>query len=367
MKILVQDTDGVRALEEGFASEGELQTFLKEHADLMPLDAIELGTPPLLCIGWEVGVASGSQDILYVDQNGLLTIVETKLRKNPEARREVVGQILEYAAQMSAWTAADVERQAARFYADPNSPESYRDSTLEKALYGFAPGLSYEEFLQQLQTNIERGHFRLIIAIDEPPDPLLITVEFVNRFSEHFEMYLIQLKRFRDIAKDQNIFVPALFGRVPKAERSRGQARPWNAESFLRQASEQAPEALAVLRRLVEFAEKEGSVRWGRGARVATLKLAFAAPDGNEITAFWLMANGKIELTFWKWPDALRAAKETFRAALRKVEGIPMDAVETETWRDISVGFLGSDLAWGQFQRAVRALKHAVTGADGNP
>jgi len=92
VKILIQDQQGVRALEEGYASEAELQTFLREHSDLMPVDEIELGTPPLLCIGWEVSVASGSQDLLYVDETGLLTIVETKLKKNPEAKREVVGQ-----------------------------------------------------------------------------------------------------------------------------------------------------------------------------------------------------------------------------------------------------------------------------------
>lgn len=82
-------------------SEAELQTFLKEHPDLIPLEEIDLKAQPLLCIGWEVGLASGTESILYIDPSGLLTVVETKLKRNPEARREVVGQILEYAAQMS--------------------------------------------------------------------------------------------------------------------------------------------------------------------------------------------------------------------------------------------------------------------------
>ena len=237
MKILIQDQQGVRALEEGYASEEELQTFLREHPDLMPLEEIELNAPGLLCIGWEVGLASGAEDILYIDQNGLLTVVETKLRKNPEARREVVGQILEYAAQMSDWSSADVERQADKFFASSECPDQYRGSTLEKALQVFLeasealPEFSYEYFLQQVQTNIERGHFRLVIAIDEPPEPLLKTVEFVNHFSERFELYLIQLKRFRDLAKKQNIFVPALFGRVvAKASRQR---KVWTWEKFV--------------------------------------------------------------------------------------------------------------------------------------
>ena len=216
MKILVQDKQGVRALEPGFADEKELQTFLRENSDLMPTDEIEVGTPPLLCIGWEVGVASGSQDLLYIDETGLLTIVETKLKKNPEARREVVGQILEYASDASAWTASEVEAKAQKFYASKECPPGYEGKTLEEALRRFLEltdssareGFSYEDFLNQVSVNLQHGHIRLIIAIDETPPSLLRTVEFVNRFSERFEMYLIQLKRFHDEATGQNIFVP---------------------------------------------------------------------------------------------------------------------------------------------------------------
>lgn len=258
MKILVQDDKGVRELEEGFASEDELQTFLKEHPDLMPLEEIDLNAPPLLCIGWEVGLASGAEDILYIDPNGLLTVVETKLRRNPEARREVVGQILEYAAQMSTWIAADVERQAEKFFNSSVCPEQYRGCTLETALRVFLessellPEFSYEYFLEQVAGNIERGQFRLVIAIDEPPEPLLKTVEFVNRFSERFEMYLIQLKRFRDLARDQNIFVPALFGKV--AGRGRRQRREWSWERYVKELGWSAEDVQSI-KSLVERLE----------------------------------------------------------------------------------------------------------------
>jgi hypothetical protein len=237
MKILVRDESGVRALEEGFASEAELQEFLREHPDLMPLEEIDLNAPALLCIGWEVGLASGAEDLLYIDRNGLLTVVETKLRKNPEARREVVGQILEYAAQMATWSSTDVARQAERFFSSSACPEQYRGCTLEKALQLFVESseglsdLSYDCFLGQVQANIDNGRFRLIIAVDEPPEPLLRTVEFVNRFSLRFEMYLIQLKRFRDLAREQNIFVPALFGKVASTRPKDG----WTWERYRRE------------------------------------------------------------------------------------------------------------------------------------
>ena len=132
MKILIRDEQGMRELEEGYASEEELQRFLKEHSDLMPLEEIDPVNvpPPLLCIGWE-------------------------------AHRAVVGQILEYAAEMCSWTSADIERQAERFFASGNCPEPYKGCTLERALGVFLgggelpPDFSYEDFLQKVQTNID--------------------------------------------------------------------------------------------------------------------------------------------------------------------------------------------------------------------
>jgi len=235
MKILIQDEHGVRELEEGYATEEELQTFLRDHAELIPVDEIELGTPPLLCIGWEVSVASGSEDLLYVDENGLLTVVETKLKKNQDARRAVVGQILEYASYACAWSIADVEARVHKFLSSKECPKQYRGCTFEQALRYFldktgSPALedfSYPSFLDGIRANLEQGHIRLVIAIDEPPDPLLRIVEFVNRFSERFEMYLIQLKRFHDKATGQNIFVPALFGKV------RRERREWNWQRYI--------------------------------------------------------------------------------------------------------------------------------------
>jgi len=46
--------------------------------------------------------ASGrwAADALFFDQNGVLTIVEDKLSANPEIRRKIVGQMIEYAANI---------------------------------------------------------------------------------------------------------------------------------------------------------------------------------------------------------------------------------------------------------------------------
>ena len=78
-----------------FSDEAELQKMLYDSPELIPIKNDD-----------EVGVfireaglpGSGSTDLLGVDSQGNILIVETKLARNQEARRKVVGQILEYGA-----------------------------------------------------------------------------------------------------------------------------------------------------------------------------------------------------------------------------------------------------------------------------
>ncbi|MEA2045927.1 MAG: hypothetical protein U9N48_05320 [Euryarchaeota archaeon] len=72
---------------------------------------IEPAFAPLLSVGREVATDVGSIDNLYLSAQGYLTIVETKLWRNPEARREVVGQIIDYAKEISRWSFEELENR----------------------------------------------------------------------------------------------------------------------------------------------------------------------------------------------------------------------------------------------------------------
>ena len=84
--------------------EGWLQSLIHNYPSILPAEEIEPIFSPLVSLGKEVGAGSWSIDNLYISPQGYLTIVETKLWRNPEARREVVGQIIEYAKEVSTWT-----------------------------------------------------------------------------------------------------------------------------------------------------------------------------------------------------------------------------------------------------------------------
>ena len=76
--------------------ESYLQELLKDHPELLPVAEIRDDVGKLLCVGREVGVSSGAIDNLYLSTSGYPVVVETKLWRNPEARREVLAQVLDY-------------------------------------------------------------------------------------------------------------------------------------------------------------------------------------------------------------------------------------------------------------------------------
>jgi hypothetical protein len=85
------------------------------HPEAVPIQELDPSFGPLVpvCTEFDTRVA-GFADALFVNPLGMPTLVECKLWRNPEARLEVVGQILDYAWVLRRWTFADLQREAAR-------------------------------------------------------------------------------------------------------------------------------------------------------------------------------------------------------------------------------------------------------------
>jgi len=81
-----------------------LQDLLYAHPGLIPIEEVEPVFDGAVPVCKELPTAVGPLDLVFVNDQGLLTLVECKLWRNPEARRKVVGQILDYAQEISRWT-----------------------------------------------------------------------------------------------------------------------------------------------------------------------------------------------------------------------------------------------------------------------
>ena len=95
--------------------EDALRNLLFAHPAMLPVSEIDPGIGPLVPIARELNVPEvGRIDAFLVDPRGALVIVECKLWRNPQARREVVGQILDYARALARFSYEDLQREVSR-------------------------------------------------------------------------------------------------------------------------------------------------------------------------------------------------------------------------------------------------------------
>ena len=105
--------------ESPFSTEDELQALIAGHPELLDGEQMRPGDPRRwILITREKGIAERpdegarwSIDHLIIDQDAVPTLAEVKRGSNPEIRRTVVGQMLEYAAHASQTWTVDELRQ----------------------------------------------------------------------------------------------------------------------------------------------------------------------------------------------------------------------------------------------------------------
>jgi RecB family endonuclease NucS len=100
--------------ESGAFTEDWLQDQLFQHPRLLPTEDIDPAYSQLIPVCRELNTPAGPIDMVYVTPQGRLVLTETKLWRNPEARRKVIAQILDYAKELAQWTYEDLSREVNR-------------------------------------------------------------------------------------------------------------------------------------------------------------------------------------------------------------------------------------------------------------
>jgi RecB family endonuclease NucS len=103
--VLIDDdnTQVVRRVPQGEARrEATLRDMIADHPSMLPIHDLDPSYGRLVTVTRELAIPGvGFVDVLLIDEHGRLVVVECKLWRNPQARREVVGQILDYARELS--------------------------------------------------------------------------------------------------------------------------------------------------------------------------------------------------------------------------------------------------------------------------
>ena len=103
MKILLrEEKKGKWKLVESstYQNESELQQLIAEEPGIVSLSEVKENSDELVLAIREFPVPIGAIDILGFTKNGDIAILECKLANNPEIKRKVIGQVLEYGASL---------------------------------------------------------------------------------------------------------------------------------------------------------------------------------------------------------------------------------------------------------------------------
>lgn len=156
-----------------FADESELHRLIADNPQFLPL----AGSSRLAVLGSEVHLGSGYADILAVEFSGRPVIVEVKLAKNRQSRREIVAQAIAYAAFLRGTRADRLEREIL----GRQLAEKGHDSILAAVKAQDQEGAVDEDgFNAALQGFLDGGDFRIVLALDELSAELKRTVAYLD-------------------------------------------------------------------------------------------------------------------------------------------------------------------------------------------
>jgi hypothetical protein len=328
----------------------ELQELLEHNLNLLPGDEISPGQDlRWLLVKREMPVVNPSTgenlwsiDFLLVDQDGVPTLVECKRHKDTRSRREVVGQMLEYAASgRYYWTASDFRSQAQSAAGD----ESKLCQRL-KELTGTET--VPEEFFAVMERNLQQSKMRLIFFLDDSPLELRSIVEFLNGQLKDMEVLIVEARQYQH--ETARIVIPWVFGfteeaRVAKRESkaeivrtspAKGEAPFWEAIA----ATALPDDRKEKMRSFVASARAvpECEVRW---LKMCLIELPNLVPQK---TLFSIFRDGPLQLNLACWKpkegsaltEQQLSAKLDFFASLQSMFDFSAEDLEARQYPTVS-------------------------------
>lgn len=146
----------------GIHNEAWLQTIVHNNPSILPVEDIEPGFLRLIPIAKEVPVGHGYVDNLFLTANGEIVIAELKLWRNPQMRREVVAQCLDYVAAMTSMSYEDLENACL----NGEAIQEPKPKSLYELVEHWPDVLSEDKFIDAVAFNLMRGRILVIAAGD---------------------------------------------------------------------------------------------------------------------------------------------------------------------------------------------------------
>lgn len=174
----------------GTHNENWLQELIQDHPAILPIADIEPGFGDPVPVAREVPCGHGDIDNLYLTPSGDIVLVETKLWRNNEIRREVVAQALDYVAALTAMSFEQFEQAVAR---GQGAPKRIHD------LFANNPeALDEPAFIDAVTVNLRRGRMLVLVLGDGIRTETEALANLLQSHAgAHFTFALVELATWR--------------------------------------------------------------------------------------------------------------------------------------------------------------------------
>ena len=177
----------------GAFDEAWLQRLIHEHPTCLPIMELEPGLDAFTAVCREMPAPRGPVDNLLMTGRGDIALVEAKLFRNPEARRQALAQALDYATSVFAMGYEAFAKAAlAGTFAPYPKPASLYDALPE------GEKMPEDAFADAASDNLRRGRALVLIVGDgirAEAEGLLEGLQAHGRFG--FTLALVELGKFR--------------------------------------------------------------------------------------------------------------------------------------------------------------------------
>jgi hypothetical protein len=151
-----------------FTNERELEDIVADNPYLLTEDDED----DLMFVARQVNLPdAGQADLVFVNGDGLITLVEVKLGRNGQSRREVVGQVFDYVSTLADLTYVEVDERTG--------------GALDRALRQIADDdARYEALRKTCSTELRAGKVRVSVVTDAAPESLVRIMSYMNDHSD---------------------------------------------------------------------------------------------------------------------------------------------------------------------------------------
>jgi hypothetical protein len=307
-RALLKDGDQFVVLEESdFGAETALQEALKRNPEAIPAPDLELDD--LIVVGRETPLPSGYIDLLLVDAQGQVIIVETKLSRNPELRRQVVAQLLDYGASL--WKIApnlkSFEQLVLRYWKSPacedlrvKEADTLRDGVEPIFLELYGEDWDYDAFEAALEDNLANGQHVLLIVASGLMDGLSRNLLQYANICLGLPLYGVEITMFK--MEGRELIVPrgVRYKAGPRVS-AKQTRRKTDRDAFF---SECTSLGAAFISRLLDEAEQQSMmIEWGTKGfsvrmpleRPVTVMQAYPPEDVQVYTNWWPVSDEELK------------------------------------------------------------------------